>query len=217
MTGAKGPSILTYVRYHVDKEIADLMRKGHHGVPAQIPTPSAADLGEMRKLAGTNPAMATGGYTGSRAAGPPPASFPPSEPRPEAPESAQTSPRRSRWPMEARERASCSGSRSRRPTLLENGHTKFTLLSRDGDVYREKPIAPKRDWLMYDGSHTGNRYSTLDQINRDECSASRAGVDIADARVAASEHSGRRRRHHVRHRMERALGARCDDRTTLWS
>ena len=49
--------------------------------------------------------------------------------------------------------------------LLENGNTKFTLLSREGNVYREKPIAPKRDWLMYDGSHTGNRYSTLDQIN----------------------------------------------------
>ena len=49
--------------------------------------------------------------------------------------------------------------------LLENGNTKFTLLSRDGDVYREKAIAPKRDWVMYDGSHTGNRYSTLDQIN----------------------------------------------------
>ena len=31
--------------------------------------------------------------------------------------------------------------------LLENGNTKFTLLSRDGDVYREKTIAPKRDWL----------------------------------------------------------------------
>ena len=36
--------------------------------------------------------------------------------------------------------------------LLESGNTKFTLLSRDGDVYREKPIAPKRDWLFYDGS-----------------------------------------------------------------
>jgi alcohol dehydrogenase (cytochrome c) len=49
--------------------------------------------------------------------------------------------------------------------LLENGNAKFTLLARDGDVYREKPIAPKRDWVMYDGSHTGNRYSTLDQID----------------------------------------------------
>src|SRR5687768_11345998 len=49
--------------------------------------------------------------------------------------------------------------------LLENGNTKFTLLSRDGDVYSEKTIAPKRDWLHYDGSYTGNRYSTLDQIN----------------------------------------------------
>lgn len=48
-------------------------------------------------------------------------------------------------------------------TLLENG--KYALLSRDGDVYREKPIAPKADWLMYDGSLTGNRFSPLEQIN----------------------------------------------------
>jgi alcohol dehydrogenase (cytochrome c) len=48
-------------------------------------------------------------------------------------------------------------------TLLENG--KFVLLSRDGDLYREKPIAPKADWLFYDGSLTGNRFSPLEQIN----------------------------------------------------
>src|SRR4030095_12827542 len=48
-------------------------------------------------------------------------------------------------------------------TLLENG--KYVLLSRDGDVYREKAIAPKADWLMYDGSVTGNRFSPIEQIN----------------------------------------------------
>ena len=31
MTGAKAPSILTYVRFHVDKEIIEIIRKGHHG------------------------------------------------------------------------------------------------------------------------------------------------------------------------------------------
>ena len=95
--------------------------------------------------------------------------------------------------------------------LLENGNTRFTLLSRDGDVYREKPIAPKRDWMMYDGSHTGNRYSTLDQINAVERAAARARVDAADAGVAAAAHACRGRRHHVRHRVERAAGGRCDD------
>src|SRR5207245_265124 len=48
-------------------------------------------------------------------------------------------------------------------TLLENG--KFVLLARDGDVYREKPITPKADWLFYDGSLTANRFSQLEQIN----------------------------------------------------
>ena len=34
-------------------------------------------------------------------------------------------------------------------TLLENG--KYVSLARGGDVYREKPITPKADWLTYDG------------------------------------------------------------------
>jgi alcohol dehydrogenase (cytochrome c) len=42
---------------------------------------------------------------------------------------------------------------------------KFHLLSRNGDAYSERPIEPKRDWTSYDGSFTGNRYSSLDQIN----------------------------------------------------
>ena len=42
---------------------------------------------------------------------------------------------------------------------------KFHLLARDGETYRERPIEPKRDWTSYDGSYTGNRYSTLAQID----------------------------------------------------
>jgi alcohol dehydrogenase (cytochrome c) len=34
-----------------------------------------------------------------------------------------------------------------------------------GGVYRETPLSPKMDWPRYDGSYTGNRNSTLDQIN----------------------------------------------------
>ena len=166
MTGAKGPSILTYVRYHVDKDIVDLMRKGHHGVPAQIPDEEWRPvLAEMRKLAGTNPAMATGGYTGSRSGGPPPASFPPSEPRPEAPGIGGNKPTTIKMDDGSSRTGILLAQGLMAATLLETGNTKFTLLSRDGDVYREKPIAPKSDWLMYDGFHNGNRYSTLDQIN----------------------------------------------------
>ena len=34
-----------------------------------------------------------------------------------------------------------------------------------GGLYRENPLSPKMDWPRYDGSFTGNRNSTLDQIN----------------------------------------------------
>src|SRR5687768_8556775 len=86
MTGAQAPSILTWVRFHVDKEIVDIIRSGHHGLPPQMPDTELRQLlSEVRKLAGTNPAMATGGYTGSRTAPLPPESFPASEPRPDAP------------------------------------------------------------------------------------------------------------------------------------
>jgi alcohol dehydrogenase (cytochrome c) len=164
---AKGPSILTYVRYHVDKDIADVLAKGHQGVPAQIADAELRQiLGEMRKLAGTNPAMATGGYTGSRGAGPPPASFPPSEPRPDAPGIGGNKPATIKMADGSSRTGILLGQSLLSATLLESNNTKFTLLSRDGDVYREKAIAPKRDWLFYDGSYTGNRYSTLDQINR---------------------------------------------------
>ena len=166
MTGASGPSILTYVRYHVDKEIADLIRKGHQGVPAQIPDAGIQQiLADMRSLAGTNPSVATGGYTGSRSPGPAPAAFPPSEPRPDAPGIGATASTTIKMADGSSRAGILLGQSLLGATLLEKGNTKFTLLARDGDVYREKPIVPKSDWLMYDGSHTGNRYSTLDQIN----------------------------------------------------
>jgi alcohol dehydrogenase (cytochrome c) len=48
---------------------------------------------------------------------------------------------------------------------LSTADGKFHLLARDGNVYRERPIEPKQDWTSYDGSITGNRYSSLEQIN----------------------------------------------------
>jgi alcohol dehydrogenase (cytochrome c) len=42
---------------------------------------------------------------------------------------------------------------------------KFHLLARSGGIYSERAIGPKRDWPSYDGSYSGNRYSSLDQIN----------------------------------------------------
>ena len=167
LTGAKAPSILTWVRFHVDKEIVEIVREGHHDVPAQMPDADVRQLlSKMRKLAGTNPAMATGGYTGSRTAALPPESFPPSEPRPPAPGIGGNKPATIKMADGSSRTGILLGQSLTSAVLLEGGNTRFTLLERDGDVYRQKPIAPKHDWLMYDGSHTGNRYSTLDQITQ---------------------------------------------------
>jgi len=71
MTGASGPSILTYIRYHTDVEVAAAIRERHANTPAM--SLQEAELRQiltaMRDLTGTNPAMATGGFTGRRGAG----------------------------------------------------------------------------------------------------------------------------------------------------
>jgi alcohol dehydrogenase (cytochrome c) len=167
MTGAKGPAILTYVQFHVDKEITEIIRNGHQDVPPQMPEDELRRiLSDLRTLAGTNPAMATGGYTGSRTPGPSPLSFPPTEPRPDAPGIGDNKPTTIKMSDGSSRTGILLGQSLTSAVLLEHGNTRFTLLSREDVVYREKTIAPKRDWLHYDGSYTGNRYSTLDQINR---------------------------------------------------
>jgi alcohol dehydrogenase (cytochrome c) len=42
---------------------------------------------------------------------------------------------------------------------------RFHLLARNGDIYSERQIEPKQDWLSYNGSDDGNRYSSIKQIN----------------------------------------------------
>jgi alcohol dehydrogenase (cytochrome c) len=42
---------------------------------------------------------------------------------------------------------------------------KFHLLTRSSDTYAERRIEPKLDWPSYDGGYTGNRYSSLAQID----------------------------------------------------
>ena len=159
MTGGTASSILAYVRYHTDAEVTAAIREKH----ANTPVASLADaelrqiLADARELAGTNPAMATGGFTGSRGGGPGPAAPPP------AVAIAGLPPRAIKM----------ADGRSRTGILLAESDTsavlletaKFTLLSKDGGVFREKAITPKADWTHYDGSLTGNRYSPLELIN----------------------------------------------------
>src|SRR6188768_2903000 len=57
MNGATGPAIRSWVRFHVDKEIVGIVRKGHHNVPPEMPDTELRQLlSGVRKLAGTNPA-----------------------------------------------------------------------------------------------------------------------------------------------------------------
>ena len=50
-------------------------------------------------------------------------------------------------------------------TQLRTADGKVHLLVRDGEAWREPSVVPKQDWPSYDGGASGNRYSTLQQIN----------------------------------------------------
>ncbi|HTL00899.1 MAG TPA: PQQ-binding-like beta-propeller repeat protein [Vicinamibacterales bacterium] len=193
MTGATGPAILAYMRYHTNGEASAQVRAKHSTL--QIPDAELQQvLTEVRLLTGTNPSMATGGFTGRRGGGPGGAGGGAAAgagrgrggAAPVAAGNAAPTPGPAPTAAPAAAPASSAGIGGTAPTtikmadgktrtgillaqgdidatLLENG--KYVLLSRDGDVYREKAIAPKADWLMYDGSVTGNRFSPIEQIN----------------------------------------------------
>jgi len=183
MAGATGPSILGYVRYHTDADIRAALLEKHKDIT--VPEQELRQiLADIRLLAGTNPSMATGGYTGQRAGGPGPA-------RGGSPAVVPTPPQAGLTPLSAAASKpsvapASSGIGGNVPTtikmtdgrtrtgillaasetsavLLENN--RFVLLSVDGDVYREKAITPKADWTHYDGFLNGNRYSPLELVN----------------------------------------------------
>jgi alcohol dehydrogenase (cytochrome c) len=185
MAGASGPGILTYIRYHTDAEVRAAVRERHRNVVPAVSVSESevtAILAGMRELAGTNPAMATGGFTGRRggpgggggrggAAAPAPAAAA----APAAPARGDASSAPSSQGIEGLQQTTIKMADGRARTgvllaqsevsavLLENG--RFTLLSKEGAAYREKAIAPKADWTHYDGSLTGNRYSPLELIH----------------------------------------------------
>src|SRR5437762_6864592 len=68
MTGESGPSILAYMRYHTDAEASAQVHAKHPTL--QIPDAEVKQvLADVRLITGTNPSMATGGYTGRRGGG----------------------------------------------------------------------------------------------------------------------------------------------------
>src|ERR1700730_18276101 len=171
MTGARDPGILAYIRYHTDAEATAQIRQ-------KRPSLQLSDdilrqvIADTRALAGTNPAMATSGFTGRRGGpgGGGPAQAGAGAPRGQG-SGAGLTPMKPTTIQPVTINMADGKTRTGIPlgrtdldaTLLESG--KLVLLSRDGDVYREKAIAPKDDWSSYDGAQSGNRFSPLDQIS----------------------------------------------------
>jgi alcohol dehydrogenase (cytochrome c) len=179
MTGATGPSILTYIRYHTDAEVTVAIRDRHPSTPAV--SLAEAELRQIlagvRELAGTNPAMATGGFTGRRGGGgggggrgggaapaPPSAAGRGAGPAAAPPRGLESAQRTTIKMVDGKPRTGFLLAQSEVSAVLLEGD-RFTLLLKAGDAYREKTIAPKADWTHYDGSLTGNRYSPLELIN----------------------------------------------------
>jgi alcohol dehydrogenase (cytochrome c) len=170
MTGGSALAILQYVRYHTDAEMLQVL--GRHTArvkPALSDDERRQVLADIRKLAGTNPTMATGGYTGRRSSagsryGGPPEAGPAGGPAAITPSQLLTA---EPVTIKLTDGQSLTGLLTARSdfeaALLADG--RYRLLTKEGEAYREKPIEPKADWLHYDGSYTGNRYSSLDQIN----------------------------------------------------
>jgi alcohol dehydrogenase (cytochrome c) len=154
--GGRAPSLLGFVRYHTDQEIKSLVHAGRveRGMPSFDFSPDEQNrlLSHLRALAGSNAAMSTAGYTGNA-----PMKVgkrkPPAEPHPGT--------------IRLADGKTLSGTviQSDYSAQVLTAEGKYHLLSREGARYREKPLLPKRDWTTYNGNDSGNRYSTLNQIN----------------------------------------------------
>jgi alcohol dehydrogenase (cytochrome c) len=161
-TGATAGTILPYVRYHTDKELAQRIATAHSGALQFSAEDQRALAKDLRGMTGTNPSMATGGYLGFRG------NFGATqiEPPMDVPAKPAFTPIETTLKLAGGKSMSgrLMAQTSTDATLLMSDG-RFHLLSRDGDLYREKNILPKVDWLDNHGDKTGNRYSHLKQIN----------------------------------------------------
>jgi alcohol dehydrogenase (cytochrome c) len=136
----RAPSILAFVASHQDAEIAALVRAGVKAMP-----PHDIDNSEMTPLVGHLHALQP--LRGAR--------------------------------MVRRATAKLEDGRTLDGVVLNQTNFDLQLAAADGKIhllaripgggaeglYRENAVPPKMDWPRYDGSLTGNRNSTLDQIN----------------------------------------------------
>jgi alcohol dehydrogenase (cytochrome c) len=153
----RAPSLVAYVRYHTDVELTAVIREGRKekGMPsfALAENELASLVMRLRGAAGTNPAMATAGLTGQN----------------------RKLPSAKAVVQEARTGAlPLTDGRTLNGTILNQGDfsailrttdTAYHFLTREGELWREKPIEPRANWTTYHGDMSGNRYSSLEQIN----------------------------------------------------
>ena len=151
MKGGTGPSILNYVRYHTNSEVTAALRNGPAHKTLQLSDDQLRQvLADIRVLAGTNPNMATGGFTGQSyvwgrrgleiapetgptgVGGTPGASIPNFQPRPAT--LTLTNGQTLQGTLMAQTASDAQ-------LLTADG--KFHLLARVGDKYLDKPIDPK--------------------------------------------------------------------------
>ena len=189
MTGNdKGPSILAWIRYHDDAEVTAMLAK-NHGANSKMKLIALTDnerkslLSDLRVLAGTNPTMATSGYTltrgggrggsgaqfgrGGRDGGAPNAAAE-LTPLPALPTPSSPSRMGEQVSLKLSDGSTLAGKmltdyRDAATLLTSDG--KIHLLARNGDAYSEKSITPKADWTTYHGQVNGDRYSELEQVN----------------------------------------------------
>jgi alcohol dehydrogenase (cytochrome c) len=179
MIGGTAPSILAFIRYHTNVDVASVIRTGRSGMPAvQLTDDELRDvLNDVRALVGTDPVMATGGYTGQRGREP-------NSPMPNAGRGRGSRGEVTGVIVESDEPSTITLTDGRTATGLLRAQSEFNaalitetriqLLNTDGARYREKRIEPRSDWLNYHGSFGAGRYSPLEVINRS--TVSRLGV-----------------------------------------
>jgi len=153
----RGPSLLSFVRYHTDAELAGLIQAGRveKGMPAfrLAENDRTALMKELRAVAGTNPAMATAGLTGQN------------RKLPSARAQVGTAHDGSINLADGRTLNGTILNEGDFSAVLSTSDKGFHLLKRDVGGWRENAIEPKSDWTTYHGSLSGNRYSSLEQIN----------------------------------------------------
>jgi alcohol dehydrogenase (cytochrome c) len=143
----RAPGILPFVASHSGEELAALVRAGR--IDRGMPKFDLNDA-EMGALIGQLQSLGAGAGRGGGRRGRGPRAFPA---RPVS--------------LTLRDGKTLAGTLTSETDFSATVLTadgKVHLLSRDGAIYSEKPIEPKRDWLGYDGNYSGNRYSSMEQI-----------------------------------------------------